>query len=167
MRATTIRLIREHRHLIDDDFRADLRARSLFMEILRQSSGLTHAIRRMNRYGVLAAYIPPFGHIVGRMQYDLFHVYTVDEHTLLLLRNLRRFTTPEYDDEFPLCSDIGRRIPKLELLYLAGLFHDIAKGRGGDHSDPGRRVTPGISADSTASANSIPNWSPGWSSSIS
>ena len=139
VRASTIRLIRENRHRIDEDFRADLRARSLFMEILRHPSGLTHAIRRMNRYGVLAAYIPAFANIVGRMQYDLLHVYTVDEHTLTLLRNLRRFTITKHDDEFPLCSAIARRIPKLELLYLAGLFHDIAKGRGGDHSILGAR----------------------------
>lgn len=139
VRASTIRLIRENRHRIDEDFRADLRARSLFMEILRHPSGLTHAARRMNRYGVLAAYIPAFANIVGRMQYDLLHVYTVDEHTLTLLRNLRRFTIPKHDDEFPLCSAIARRIPKLELLYLAGLFHDVAKGRGGDHSLLGAR----------------------------
>jgi [protein-PII] uridylyltransferase len=109
------------------------------MEILRSPTGLTRALRRMNRYGVLAAYIPAFANIVGRMQYDLFHVYTVDEHTLTLLRNLRRFTIAEYDAEFPLCSAIARRIPKLELLYLAGLFHDIAKGQGGDHSQLGAR----------------------------
>jgi [protein-PII] uridylyltransferase len=139
VRASTIRLIRENRHRIDERFRADLRARSLFMEILRSPTGLTHALRRMNRYGVLAAYIPAFANIVGRMQYDLFHVYTVDEHTLTLLRNLRRFTIPEHDAEFPLCSAIARRIPKLEVLYLAGLFHDIAKGRGGDHSQLGAR----------------------------
>jgi len=139
VRASTIRLIRENRHRIDDDFRADLRARSLFMEILREPHGLTHAIRRMNRYGVLAAYIPAFANIVGRMQYDLLHVYTVDEHTLTLVRNLRRFTIPKHDNEFPLCSAVGRRIPKLELLYLGGLFHDIAKGRGGDHSTLGAR----------------------------
>jgi len=139
VRASTIRLIRENRHRIDDAFRADLRARSLFMEILRSPTGLTHALRRMNRYGVLAAYIPSFANIVGRMQYDLFHVYTVDEHTLMLLRNLRRFTIPKHDAEFPLCSAIARRIPKLELLYLGGLFHDIAKGQGGDHSQLGAR----------------------------
>ncbi len=139
VRASTVRLIRENRDRINDDFRADLRARSLFMEILREPLGLTHAIRRMNRYGVLAAYIPAFANIVGRMQYDLLHVYTVDEHTLMLLRNLRRFSIPQHDEEFPLCSAVGRRIPKLELLYLAGLFHDIAKGRGGDHSSLGAR----------------------------
>ncbi len=139
IRASTIRLIRENRHLIDDDFREDVRTRSLFMEIVRYPRGLTHALRRMNRYGVLAAYIPAFANIVGRMQYDLFHVYTVDEHTLRLLRNLRRFTVPEHYGEFPLCSSIAQRIPKIELLYLAGLFHDIAKGRGGDHSLLGAR----------------------------
>jgi [protein-PII] uridylyltransferase len=137
VRASTIRLIRENRHRIDDDFRADLRARSLFMEILRESTGLTHAIRRMNRYGILAAYIPAFANIVGRMQYDLLHVYTVDEHTTMLVRNLRRFTVTKHDEEFPLCSAVARRIPKVELLYLAGLFHDIAKGRCGDHSKLG------------------------------
>jgi len=139
VRASTIRLIREHRHLIDDTLRADLRARSLFMEIMRYPIGVTHIIQRMNRYGVLAAYITAFANIVGRMQYDLFHVYTVDEHSLQVLRNLRRFTRPEHAREFPLCTAIARTIPKLELLYIAGLFHDIAKGRGGDHSLIGAR----------------------------
>jgi len=139
VRASTIRSIRENRHRIDDAFRADIRARSLFMECLRAPRGITHSLRRMNRYGVLAAYIPPFANIVGRMQYDLFHVYTVDEHTLALLRNLRRFTVAEHAEEFPLCSAVSLRIPKLEVLYLAGLFHDIAKGRGGDHSQLGAR----------------------------
>jgi [protein-PII] uridylyltransferase len=134
VRASTIRLIRQYRSLIDEGFRADIRARSLFMEILRQPQGITHALRRMNRYGILARYLPMFANIVGRMQYDLFHVYTVDEHTLLVIRNLRRLDIPKHYHEFPLCSAIIRGIPKLELLYLAGLFHDIAKGRGGDHS---------------------------------
>jgi len=138
VRAATIRLIRDHRHLIDDKFRNDLRHRSLFMEILRQPRGVTEQLRRMNRYGVLAAYLPAFGHIVGLMQYDLFHVYTVDEHTLAVVRNLRRFAQPEYAKEFPLCSDIMQNhIPKPEILTLAALFHDIAKGRGGDHSQLG------------------------------
>jgi [protein-PII] uridylyltransferase len=139
IRASTIRLIRESRHLIDDSFREDLRTRSLFMEILRHPDGLTNALRRMNEYGVLAAYIPAFANIVGRMQYDLYHVYTVDEHSLRLLRNLRRLSIAEHRNELPLCSAIVERIPKLELLYLAGLFHDIGKGRGGDHSLLGAR----------------------------
>src|SRR3569832_1961072 len=138
VRAATIRLIRTHHHLIDDKFRNDLRNRALFMVILRQPRGVSEQLRRMNRYGVLAAYLPAFGHIVGLMQYDLFHVYTVDEHTLTLIRNLRRFTRPEYAKEFPLCSEIMQQhIPKPEILYLAALFHDIAKGRGGDHSELG------------------------------
>ena len=134
VRATTIRQIRDHRHLIDDDFRNDLRCRSLFMEIMREPKGITHELRRMNRYGILAAYLPAFANIVGQMQYDLFHVYTVDDHTLMVLRNLRRFTVPGFANEFPFCSELIQRIPKPELLYLAALFHDIAKGRGGSHS---------------------------------
>ena len=137
VRAATIRLIRDHRHLIDDDFRNDLRCRSLFMEILREPHGLTHELRRMNRYGILAAYLPVFARIVGQMQYDLFHVYTVDDHSLMVLRNLRRMMVPEFAHELPFCSQLIQRIPKPELLYVAALFHDIAKGRGGDHSELG------------------------------
>lgn len=137
VRASTIRLIRDHRSLIDDKFRNDVRTRSLFMEILRQPRGVTHELRRMNRYGVLAAYLPEFGKIVGRMQYDLFHTYTVDQHTLFIVRNLRRFYVPEFAHEFPLCSTLIHQIPKPELLYIAGIYHDIAKGRGGDHSELG------------------------------
>ncbi|MDQ2694162.1 MAG: [protein-PII] uridylyltransferase [Pseudomonadota bacterium] len=137
VRASTIRLIRDHRPLIDKRFRNDVRAQSLFMEILRQPRGVTHALRRMNRYGVLAAYLPEFAAIVGRMQYDLFHVYTVDQHILFAVRNLRRFYVPEFAHEFPLCSALIQKVPKPELLYIVGLYHDIGKGRGGDHSELG------------------------------
>ena len=137
VRAETIRLIREHRHLINDEFRQSDEAKRLFMNIIRQSRGVTHEFRRMNRYGILAAYIPAFGQIVGRMQYDLFHAYTVDQHTLFVLRNLRRLSVPEFCHEFPLASGITHHLKKPELLYLAGLFHDIAKGRDGDHSELG------------------------------
>jgi [protein-PII] uridylyltransferase len=138
IRATTIRLMIHYKYLIDETFRRDLRARSLFWEIFRQPEGLTHALRRMNRYGILAAYLPAFGRIVGQMQYDLFHVYTVDQHSLFVVRNLRRLSIPKYSHEFPFCSKlIQEYIPKPELLYLAGLFHDIAKGQGGDHSSLG------------------------------
>ncbi len=140
VRASTIRQIREHLHLIDTRLRSNPKAQQLFLEILKQPQGVFHALRRMNRYGVLAAYIPDFANIVGRMQYDLFHVYTVDTHTLFLIRNLRRFTVARYHDEFPLCSDAIARIPRQELLMLAALFHDIAKGRGGDHSQLGEAV---------------------------
>jgi [protein-PII] uridylyltransferase len=134
VRASTIRLIRAHLHLIDERYRRDIRARSLFLEILRQPTGITRVLRRMHHYGVLAAYIPAFANITGRMQFDLFHVYTVDEHTLMLLRNLRRFSVAEFGHEFPLCSQVFGQLVKPELLYIAGLFHDIAKGRGGDHA---------------------------------
>ena len=135
--AETIRAIRSSLYLIDDDFRCDIRCTSLFQEIMRQPAGITHELRRMNRYGVLAAYLPVFGQIVGLMQHDLFHIYTVDEHTLMVVRNLRRFSVPEYAGEFPSCSHISQRLPKPELLYMAGLFHDIAKGRGGNHAELG------------------------------
>ncbi|MEX2338772.1 MAG: [protein-PII] uridylyltransferase [Aquisalimonadaceae bacterium] len=137
VRASTIRLIRNHRDLVDERFRRDLRCRSLFMEILRQPQGITHEMRRMHRYGLLGRYIPAFGMITGRMQYDLFHAYTVDSHTLFVIRNLRRFALAKHADELPFCSTIMHRLPKPELLYLAGIFHDIAKGRGGDHSELG------------------------------
>ncbi|OUD15004.1 [protein-PII] uridylyltransferase [Thioflexithrix psekupsensis] len=137
VRASTIRLIRQYTYLIDEAFHRDLRARSLFYEIIRQPEGLTKALRRMNRYGILGAYIPAFGRIVGQMQYDLFHVYTVDEHSLFVVRNLRRFAMARFREEMPTCHRIMQLIPKPELLYLAGLFHDIAKGRGGDHSELG------------------------------
>jgi len=135
--ASTIRLIREYRDTIDDDYRNDSRAKSFFMEILRQPTGITHELHRMNRYGILAAYLPEFANIVGRMQYDLLHAYTVDEHSLFVVRNLRRFTSPEFKHEFPLCSNIMATLPKPELIYIAGLYHDIAKGRGGDHAELG------------------------------
>ncbi len=134
VRAATIRSIRQHTHIIDQGFRADLRCRSLFMEILRQPDGVTRVLRRMNAYGVLGAYLPEFGQIVGRMQYDLFHSYTVDQHILFVVRNLRRFDLERFRHEFPHCSVLMRQVPKPELLHLAGLYHDIAKGRGGDHS---------------------------------
>lgn len=137
IRADTIRQLHAHIHLIDKHFRADIKNRSLFIEIMRQPKGITHEFRRMNRLGILGAYLPAFGQIVGQMQHDLFHAYTVDEHTLFLVRNLRRFSCPEYHAEFPLCSEVYEQLPKPELLFIAGLFHDIAKGRGGDHSKLG------------------------------
>lgn len=137
IRAETLRLIRRDRLLIDEGFRRDIRARSLFMEILREPRGITHALRRMNRYGVLGAYLPAFGAIKGRMQYDLFHTLTVDEHILFVLRNVRRLNLSDFDHELPFFSRIMQQLPKPELLYIAALFHDIAKGRGGDHSELG------------------------------
>ena len=137
VRSATIRLIRESLHLIDDEFRSNPRAQRLFLDIIRQPHGITHQFRRMNRYGLLAAYIPAFNDIIGRMQYDLFHAYTVDQHTLFIVRNLRRFALEKHKDELPHCFEVFQIIQKPELLYLAGLFHDIAKGRGGNHAELG------------------------------
>lgn len=132
--AYTIGQIRRNLHLIDEEFRQNPRHHRLFLSILRAPAGVTHELRRMNLYGVLGLYIPPFGRIVGRMQYDLFHAYTVDEHTLFVVNNLRRFALSRFDHEFPHCSPLMQSFEKPEISYLAGLFHDIAKGRGGDHS---------------------------------
>jgi [protein-PII] uridylyltransferase len=140
IRATTIRLIRKNLPLIDDSFRSNKSANQLFIEIFRRAHGLTHELRRMNRYGVLAAYLPSFANIIARMQYDLFHIYTVDEHTLFLIRNLRRFSLEAHSNEFPLCNSVFKLIAKPELLYIAGLFHDIAKGQNGDHSKLGENI---------------------------
>lgn len=135
--AYTVGLIKRNLHLIDEEFRQNPRNHRLFLSILRAEEGVTHELRRMNLYGVLGLYIPAFGRIVGRMQYDLFHAYTVDEHTLFVVSNLRRFALPRYDDEYPDCSRIMQSFEKPEIAYLGGLFHDIAKGRGGDHSELG------------------------------
>ncbi|MDD5266166.1 MAG: [protein-PII] uridylyltransferase [Methylococcales bacterium] len=140
IRATTIRLIRKNLHLIDTAFRENKTANRLFIEIFRGPRGLTHELRRMNRYGVLAAYLPSFANIVARMQYDLFHIYTVDEHTLFVIRNLRRFSLEKHSNEFPLCNSVFLLIAKPEILYIAALFHDIAKGRSGDHSAIGEDI---------------------------
>ncbi|HEY5558507.1 MAG TPA: [protein-PII] uridylyltransferase [Steroidobacteraceae bacterium] len=137
VRANTIRLVTQNLWLIDEEFRQNPRNHRLFLELLRAPAGVTHELRRMNLYGVLGRYIPAFGRIVGRMQYDLFHAYTVDAHTLFVVSNLRRFALERYDHEFPKLAQIFRSLPKPELAYLAAIFHDIAKGRGGDHSELG------------------------------
>jgi len=133
--AATIRLLRDNLYLVDDEFREHPEVSAHFLDLLRQPEGVYTQLQRMNRYGLLAEYIPAFGNIVGRMQYDLFHVYTVDQHTLFLVRNLRRFAYGKYHDLFPHAQSVFQRLERPELLYLAALFHDIAKGRGGDHSE--------------------------------
>ena len=133
-RANTIRLLREHRHLVDSSFRKDPRCTRLFLELMRAPVRLTTNLRRMARYGILGRYLPEFGRIIGQMQFDLFHTLTVDAHTLLLVKFLRGFSYEENREKFPVATRIIQTIPKKELLYLAGLFHDIGKGQGGDHS---------------------------------
>ncbi|HEY4747793.1 MAG TPA: [protein-PII] uridylyltransferase, partial [Steroidobacteraceae bacterium] len=137
VRASTMRAVAHNLWLIDEEFRQNPRHHRLFLEILRSPVGVTHELRRMNTYGVLGRYIPAFGRIVGRMQYDLFHAYTVDAHTLFVVSNLRRFAIPRYDHELPEASRVMQQLPRSEVAYLAALFHDIAKGRGGDHSELG------------------------------
>src|SRR5215471_8862671 len=137
VRASAMRAVAKNLWLIDEEFRQNPRHHRLFLEILRSPVGVTHELRRMNTYGVLGRYIPAFGRIVGRMQYDLFHAYTVDAHTLFVVSNLRRFAIPRYDHELPEASRVMQSLPRSEVAYLAALFHDIAKGRGGDHSELG------------------------------
>ena len=138
MRAATLRALWRARHRIDSAFRADPHNRARFMQLLRNSR-LIRELRRMTQYGILGRYIPAFGRIVGQMQHDLFHVYTVDQHILMVVRNLRRFTMPEFAHEFPLCTELMAGFERRWLLYVAALYHDIAKGRGGDHSELGAR----------------------------
>ncbi|HEX4872687.1 MAG TPA: [protein-PII] uridylyltransferase [Nevskiaceae bacterium] len=137
IRAQTLRLILRDNRLIDDEVRNDLRARTTFIGMFREGTGLTRNLRRMNRYGVLGRYLPAMGKVVGLMQYDLFHTLTVDEHSLYVVRNLRRMAMARFRHELPFCSERFAQLPKPELIYLAGLFHDMAKGRGGDHSELG------------------------------
>lgn len=137
MGATTLRALWRARRLINSAFRRDPRNRERFIALLRSPTYVERALRRMNENDVLGRYLPAFGRIVGQMQHDLYHVYTVDEHILRVIRNLRRFSIPELAHEFPLCSRLMSEFDRPELLYLAALFHDIAKGRGGDHSQLG------------------------------
>jgi [protein-PII] uridylyltransferase len=135
----TLRALYNARQQMDGGFRRDPINRELFMDILRQPKGITHAFRLMNQTSVLGRYLWVFRRIVGRMQHDLFHVYTVDQHILMVLRNVRRFFIPEHAHEYPFCSQLAANWDAPWLLTVAALFHDVAKGRGGDHSDLGAR----------------------------
>lgn len=137
VRAETIRLIRERRWLIDESFRKDPENNRMFMQLFQLDYGLISQLKRMKRYGILGRYLPEFGKITGQMQHDLFHRYTVDAHTLLVIKNIRRFRYPDEKKQFPIAAHIMKRMEKPELLYIAGLYHDIGKGRGGDHSQLG------------------------------
>jgi [protein-PII] uridylyltransferase len=137
MTARTMRALWHARFEIDARFREDPVNRALFLRILQAPVGLVHALRRMNDTSILGRYLPNFRRIVGQMQHDLFHVYTVDQHILMVVRNMRRFTMTEHAHEYPFCSQLIANFRKSWLLYVAALFHDIAKGRGGDHSKLG------------------------------
>jgi [protein-PII] uridylyltransferase len=147
MSARTLRAIWHARHRIDAQFRRNPVNRRLFLQILQQPSGIVHELRRMTMLNILPLYLPVFRRIVGQMQHDLFHVYTVDQHTLTVIRNLRRFTMPEHAQEYPLASQLISEFDRHWLLYVAALFHDIAKGRGGDHSELGAREVRKFAAD--------------------
>jgi [protein-PII] uridylyltransferase len=134
MSARTLREIWHGRTLIDGRFRRDPVNRATFIAMLQQPRGIVHEFRRMNQLSVLGRYLPVFRRIVGQMQHDLYHVYTVDQHILMVVRNLRRFAMVEFAHEYPMCSRLIANFARPWLLYIAALFHDIAKGRGGDHS---------------------------------
>ena len=134
MTSRTLRALWRARGRIDANFRRDPANHATFLALLQEPRGLTHQLRRMNQFDILGAYLPAFGRIVGRMQHDLFHVYTVDQHILQVVRNLRRFALPEFAHEYPDCARLMAAFPGRWRLFLAALFHDIAKGRGGDHS---------------------------------
>ena len=137
MTARTLRALWHARLLIDAGFRHDIFNRALFLQILQAPQGITHALRHMNQMSILGRYLPNFRRIIGQMQHDLFHAYTVDQHILLVVRNLRRFTMTEHAHEYPFCSQLMANFTQPWVLYIAALFHDIAKGRGGDHSTLG------------------------------
>ena len=137
MTARTMRALWHARFKIDAKFRRDPVNRALFLNILQSPQGITHALRNMTQTSILGRYLPNFRRIVGQMQHDLFHVYTVDQHILMVVRNVRRFTMSEHAHEYPFCSQLIANFRHPWLLYVAALFHDIAKGRGGDHSKLG------------------------------
>jgi [protein-PII] uridylyltransferase len=137
MTARTMRALWHARFKIDAKFRRDPVNRDIFLQILKAPQGITHALRGMNHTSVLGRYLPNFRRIIGQMQHDLFHVYTVDQHILMVVRNVRRFTMPEHAHEYPFCSQLMANFAEAWILYIAALFHDIAKGRGGDHSELG------------------------------
>ena len=134
IRASAIRQLRLHRELINKEFREDPVNRELFMRLLRSPYKLSIHLKLMNRYGILGSYLPEFGKIVGQTQHDLFHIYPVDVHTLELITNIRRLVQPKQAAKFPVSAHIYNNLPKPELIIIAALYHDIAKGRGGDHS---------------------------------
>jgi len=135
--ARTLRALYNARNLMDARFRRDIANRAAFMRMLMQPEGQTHVLRLMNQTSVLGRYLWVFRRIVGQMQHDLFHVYTVDQHILMVVRNVRRFLIPEHAHEYPFCSQLAAEFERPWVLYIAALFHDVAKGRGRDHSELG------------------------------
>jgi len=136
IQASTLRAIRENRDLINQDYRDNPKHKKIFLNIFKNRH-ISRTLVYLKRYGILAKFVPAFAQITGQMQFDMFHLYTVDEHTLFLLKNISMYYRPTHIEEHPLCSKFLLNYPKTEILYLAALYHDIAKGRGGDHSELG------------------------------
>ena len=136
----TLRALKKNRNLINSDFRSNKKNIDLFLKLLKSKRLLVTQLENMKELGILGRYLPEFGRITGQMQYDLFHIYTVDAHTLEVLRNMRWMTLGKSKEKFPLASKLINQLPKLEILYISGLYHDIGKGRGSDHSGLGKSI---------------------------
>ena len=136
----TLRALKKNRNLINSDFRSNKKNIDLFLKLLKSKRLLVTQLENMKELGILGRYLPEFGRITGQMQYDLFHIYTVDAHTLEVLRNMRWMTLGKSKEKFPLASKLINQLPKLETLYISGLYHDIGKGRGSDHSGLGKSI---------------------------
>ena len=140
MHSSTIRALRDNRHLIDEAYRQTPENNAAFMALMRNKSRVVRELSRMMRYGILGRYIPAFGRIIGMMEYDLLHKYTVDEHTFRMIRLLRHFRFGDVRERFPIASRLIHKVPKKEILYLAALLHDIGKSREGDHTQNGGEI---------------------------
>ena len=136
----TLRSLKRDRNLIDSEFRSNKKNIDLFLKLLQSKRLLVTQLENMKELGILGRYLPEFGRVTGQMQYDLFHIYTVDAHTLQVLRNMRWMTLGKSKEKFPFASKLIKKLPKLEILYISGLYHDIGKGRGSDHSSLGRSI---------------------------
>lgn len=145
VKANTIRLIHQSTYLINQAYRNNPSHQQHFLNLFTPPQTPHHALRHMNRYGVLGRYLPCFQQVIGQMQYDLFHIYTVDQHALFVIRNMTRYLDEESSQAFPLCARLMKLLPKRNILYLSALFHDIAKGRGGDHSELGAKEVAAFS----------------------
>ncbi|MFY9179854.1 MAG: [protein-PII] uridylyltransferase [Venatoribacter sp.] len=138
--SNTIRALRQHRYLIDDDFRKNPKHNAIFMQMIRSPKWVVRELKRMMRYGILGRYITDFGHIIGMMEHDLFHAYTVDEHSFRMLRLLRKLRIEKPHPQFVLASDLIKTLPKKEILYLVALLHDTGKSKAGNHADSSAKI---------------------------
>ncbi|WP_297533418.1 [protein-PII] uridylyltransferase [Thalassolituus sp.] len=138
--SATIRALRDNRNLIDEEYRQNPEHNAIFMTLMRSRSRVVRELSRMMRYGILGRYIPSFGRVIGMMEYDLLHKYTVDEHTFRMIRLLRHFRYGDVRERFPIASRLIHKVHKKEVLYLAALLHDVGKSREGDHAANGGEI---------------------------